>query len=343
MTATSPSMGGFFSTIPKTNPKSPVVMKPIIPFALLGAFFAVGAAKAASTTPVGYITVPIEGNTSASASGAYTLVAASLVKPVTFAGATSSAPSGSSFVFASGVPTDLDGTYLLEIASGPNEGWWTTVVSSTATGITVADAVPAGLLSGTQVSVRKFSTVADVFGANSLGLTTGDQADFDFIEILNPVDQSTKAVIYFGGWLDLASEAPADSEIIYPGSAVRIVRMRSTPLSLVISGEVKTTKTQVDLFESETWVGQNSAIGASFGELGLGSTILSTDEVVLYGADGGSGQAAVSYVAFGGEMLDLGSEAPSNGVVVGEGSGFLLKRPAGSPSTITFPAQPIGQ
>ena len=119
-------------------------MKPIIPFALLGALLAVGAADAAATDPVGYITHDIAGNVAALPTGADTYLGPVLTNPVDYAGITTVDPSGlTTLTFASGVPATFDGTCYLEITSGTQEGWWSQIVSSTATTIVIADAVPA--------------------------------------------------------------------------------------------------------------------------------------------------------------------------------------------------------
>ena len=315
-------------------------MKPFIPYSLLAAIAACGLASAqtAVTTPVGYLTTEIYGNTSAGSGGAATLVAPTLLNPVSFASSTSVAPSDDTATFTGGVPTDLDGTYLLEITEGAFEGWWTTVVSSTSTSIVVFDDFPGGLPADTKVSVRKFNTISGVFGAeNSANLGASD-----FIEILDPITQATTVVVYADGWFDLASEAPAEDYIIYPGTAVRVIVQGEDPLTLVTTGEVKTTKTQVDLFEGETWVAQPFAAGGSFGALELAAKVDETDEVILYSEDGGGGQGAETFVSSGGTMFNLNSEAEAEDIVVPDSSGMVIKRPAAGASTITFPAQPIG-
>jgi hypothetical protein len=315
-------------------------MKTKISYSLLAAAMACGLAQGqttAYTTPVGYTTTPLYGNVSGGTAGAATLVAPTLLTPAAFAGATNATPTGTTATFASGVPTPLDGTYMLEITDGASEGWWTTVASSTSTSIVVTDNFPAGLAASTKVVVRKFNTIASVFGAtNSANLGAAD-----FIEILDPLSQSTTTVVYAGGWFDLATEAPADGYIIYPGTAVRTIVNGASPLSLVTSGEVKTTKTQVDLFEGEAWVGQTFASGGTFGAMTLAPQILETDEVLLYGVDGGAGQGADSFVASGGAMFNLSTEAESDNVLVPDSSGMVVKRPVGTASTITIPAQTV--
>jgi hypothetical protein len=330
------------------SPRSPIqkptntVMKTKISYSLLAAAMACGLAQGqttAYTTPVGYLTTPIFGNVSGGPAGAATLIAPTLLAPATFAGATNAAPAANTATFASPtvVPAGLDSTYFLEIADGPSEGWWSAVASSTATSVVVADTFPSGLAATTKVVVRKFNTISSVFGAtNSSNLAPGD-----FIEILNPNLSITK-IVYANGWFDENSEAPADNFAIEPGVAVRVIRAGTTGLSLVTSGEVKVTKTQVDLLQGETWVGQTFAANGTFGAMNLGPQILGTDKVEVYGVDGGTGQTVDVFVSAAGQMFNESSEAEADSFEVPDSSGVVIRRPAGTASTITIPAQVIG-
>lgn len=321
-------------------------MKPIIPFALLGALFAVGAAQAASTDPVGYITTTINANVSGSSAGSATFISPSLVAPISFAAASSASPSGGNTItFASGVPTDLDGSSMLEITSGANEGWWTTIVSSTTTSITVADAFPAGLPTNTTVSVRKFNTIDSIFGAdNSAGLTPAGGAELaDEIQVLDPVTQAATAYIYVaGGWTNVVTEEPGGSTIIYPGTSVLVVHHANTALSLVTAGTVKTTKTQVDVYPSDNWLGQPNPTGGTLGSLTLATQILSEDNVLLTRTDPGTGQPTDTFVAVAGNMYNAVTEENADNEPVVEGSGYVLRRlPTDAASIVTIPAQVI--
>ncbi|MCW1913127.1 hypothetical protein OJ996_06065 [Luteolibacter sp. GHJ8] len=349
VTGMSRSTAVFFSTEPKTEPKPRLVMKPITSFALLAAIAAtIGAANAAATDPVGYITTTINANVSGTPAGSATFVAPSLVAPSDFAGASTASPSGGTTItFASGVPVGLDGASMLEITSGASEGWWTTVVSSTATTITVADAFPAGLAANTSVAVRKFNTLDSVFGANnSAGLTPfNGTTPADEIQILDPVTQAATAYIYVGGaWTNIVTEEPSGSAIIHPGTSVLVIHHANTALSLVTSGSVKTTKTQVDVYPSDNWLGQPNPTGGTLGTLTLAPQILTNDNVLLTRPDPGTGQPTDTFVAVAGTMYNAVTEEPSDSEPVVEGSGYVLRRlPADAASTITIPAQLIAQ
>lgn len=319
-------------------------MKPITSFALLAAIATIGAAGAAATDPVGYITAVIGANPSNNPAGAVTYVSPSLVKPADFTGAANAVPAGSTITFAGGVPTTLDGTSMLEINDGTQEGWWSTIVSSTATSITVADAFPAGLAANVSASVRKFTTVQDVFGNNTAGLTAyNGVVAHDEIRILNPITQATSTIIYAGGaWVDFVTEGPAGGYPIYPGTSVQVVRRGATPLELVTSGTVKTTKTQVDIYPFDNWVGEPIPNGSTLGGLTLATQIAPSDFVIMVRPDPGTGQASDTFVAVGGTMYNFVTEADATGEIVPEGTGFVLRRvPAGTSSIVNIPAPVI--
>jgi hypothetical protein len=329
-------------------------MKPIIPFALLGAFFAVGAAKAASTDPVGYITHTINAN----GSSADTYISPSLVNPTEFAGVSSSSPSGGSVVsFAGGVPTALDGAYVLEITAGSSEGWWSTVVSSTATSITISDAFPASLPAGTSVAVRKHVTLHSFLGNNNPGLIDFNGVDAsDDVQILDPSTQAAKSYVWVtaensgtdnGVWFDVAESVDANSVIIEPGAAVKVNRIGSTPLTFTSSGSVKTTDTQVDLFTNFNWVGTQSAAGSTLNGMNFQSQLnlfdgesANYDEVQIVRAS----QVTEPFAAVddgGLTMFDLTNSVSAGSEPFAEGTGVVIVRTGNPASTITIPGSVV--
>jgi hypothetical protein len=332
-------------------------MKPIIPFALLGALLAVGAADAAVTDPVGYITTTIAGNVAANPFGAATYVAPTLLETAVFAGASTVSPSGGAVItFSGGVPLALDATYVLEISDGTQEGWWSAIASSTATTITAADSFPAGLPANVSVSVRKFSTVGSLFGANSAGFTDIDGVDVnppDEIQILDPVTQAAKTIVYVtgvapSGWYDFVTSSAADAEIIYPGTSVKVVRYGVSSLPLVADGEVKTTKTQVDVYPSFNWLGQPLATGGTLGGMNFVTQLVQFDGVAAndFLEILSPTQVASQYVAlipgFGGVMADFVTTADSSAIPIAEGTGYVVQRSApNTASVVTIPAQVI--
>jgi hypothetical protein len=316
-------------------------MKPFIPYSLLAAAAACGFAfgQTATTTPVGYITIPIGGNASASPEGSSTYIGASLVNPAVFSGAATVSPSGGTVItVASGMPTDLGPADMLEITDGAQEGWWTTVVSSTATTVTVADNFPAGLAANVKFTVREFTTVSDFLGANSLGLGATDE-----VQMLDPEAQLISTLVYAEGWFNFVTEEAADNYIIYPGSGILIVRRGESDLSLVATGEVKTTDTQVDVFPGSNWLAQPNPTGGTFASMNFAAQIAPTDFLQLVRKDTGTGQTIDNFVAAEGAMFNFVTEEPADSEMIAGGGGYLIARGAAAQSTIVIPAQVIGE
>ncbi|QJE96501.1 hypothetical protein [Luteolibacter luteus] len=327
-------------------------MKPIIPFALLGALL-VGAAQAASTTPVGYLTVDIAANGD-------TYISPSLVEATVFASASSASPSGGSTItFSGSVPTGLDTTYVLEITSGTSEGWWSTVTSSTATSITVNDAFPAGLPANTQVSVRKHSTLKTFLGLNAPGLIpfTGT-GNADQVQVLNPVTQSVTIYSWVtaedwgaaeGVWMKTSDSSDGSNTIIEPGSAVKIKRFGGA-LSFVATGTVKVTKTQVDIFPNFNWVGTPAAAGSTLNGLQFNTQLTeytgesaNYDELqILRPAQNVDTYVAADFAPL--TMMKFSDSSNAGTEPFKEGTGAVVRRLGATPaSTITYPATVVGQ
>jgi hypothetical protein len=190
--------------------------------------------------------------------------------------------------------------------------------------------------------VRKFNTIQDVFGENAPGLAAfSAEVPYDEIQFLDPATQEVGVIVWADAWVNLATELPAGDEIIYPGTAVKVIHRANTSLSVVVSGEVKTTKTQIDVFEDDNWLSQPNPIDGTFGQLNLGPQILETDLVDIIETDTGSGQVVTTYVSSGGVMFNLATEADATSQPVPSGTGYLIKRPAGTASVLSVPAQTI--
>lgn len=363
VTIATPFPAVFSSTNPKSKPKPSLVMKPIIPFALLGALLAVGAADAAATDPVGYITHTVVGNPGALSAGAVTYLSPTLIQPTIFAGATTVSPSGlTTLTFTGGVPVGLTSASVLEIeTAGANQGWWSTVVSSTATSITVLDTLPAGLPAATAISVRNHTTVKNFLGANAAGLTAfNGVAVNDEVLVLNPVTQVTTTLAYVpaavsgeatDGWFDLGASLRADSYIIEPGSSVQVKRFGAGALTFTSSGEVKTTNTQVDVFPKFNWVGTFSAAGNTLNGMGFATSLIlfngantNFDQLQFINANQSSTTyAAVDPSFFGAPTVgNLGDSSNAGTVPFAEGVGAILIRAnTEAASTITIPGSTV--
>ena len=218
-------------------------MKPIIPFALLGALFAVGVAGAAVTKPVGYETITLD-------PGKFNLVGVRLFEAPVASGvfesstATTLVDDDASFSLVAAT------TYVIEFENGavftaPGSDFSGTTISNL-TGVTAA-------LESSYI-VREASTIASVFGAsNETGLAASPNADPTEADIiLVPSDTGFTRVFYstftsdpaFAGWLDADSFEQASGVVILPSDGFFVqTAVSAAPIDLVVTGEVKTTPT----------------------------------------------------------------------------------------------------
>lgn len=300
--------------------------------------------QTAYTTPVGYITHTI--NTVGGAN-ALTLIGPAFVQPSVFSSASSASSTGLKVVsFAGGVPTNLNATYILEITSGVNEGWWSTVTSSTATTITTNDAFPANSGAATKVSVRKHNTVQSFLGENTPGLIPSDGVTGDEIQLLNP-DQSLTPIAYFpaeitGGdadWYDIGTSTIANDTVIYPGTGIIVKTTRNSNLTFVSTGVVKITDTQVDIYPGLNVIAQTAAAGASLNATGLNTGLiplnaagdnLNADELQFFNADQSLTPHSAAVPALletqGFTMVNIGTSEESGSQSLASGAGALVKR-----------------
>jgi hypothetical protein len=347
------------------KPKS---IKSLLALALLapGVLFAQTTAK---TTPVGYITHTAAGNTAQNPSGADTYLAPSLIPSAILSAAPSVNPSGLTQVtFSGSVPVGLVGVHILEITNGAHEGFWTEVTATTATTVTVASALPTGLDTSTKLVLRKLPTLGSWVGSSMIasGLSVVDGVNAnppDEIQLFNSVTQSAQTAVYVttgagvpvDGWYDFVTQQDLTDEPIYPGEAVVVKRYSSSPLTFVSSGEVKTTKTQVDIRPNFNWVGSPYAVDSNLGNMNFAATLNKEDGdpsttpeadfLDILAAD----QSTESHVALdpvlgaGNIMANFVTQADATTVPIVGGSGFIINRnSAATASSITLPAQVIG-
>jgi uncharacterized protein (TIGR02597 family) len=228
------------------NPKSYLVMKPIISFALLGALFAVGAANAAVTDPVGYVSLgdttvgqpAIKANTDVH-------VSIPLLRSAEFAGVVAS--TGANTITITGATFTANqwnaGTpYVVVVESGTKSGMILPILSNTTNELTVdlGSFSLAGVAAADQVSIRKAWTVSSFMaGASSLnGVIL-----FAFSNSSTGINVSSDIQYFYNGsgWED-GDGNPSDNAILYPGEGF-IVRNGATPVtSFTLTGDVPVAK-----------------------------------------------------------------------------------------------------
>ena len=322
-------------------------MKPIIPFALLGALLAVGAANAAVTTPVGYASTELLPNK-------FSLVGLTLQNPTTAAGVLDAVSAAPNTVTDSDVDFDavLTGgaTYILELSDGTVQE-----ITSWAGNVLTTPSDLSGLVTPatTTYTLRKAATVSDIFGANnSVGLTPSPDGDTSIADTLQVPSGSGFEVIYyfndgagFEGWFTEGGD-PAENYVLNYADGFYVKRIAGGPINLVVSGEVKLDPTSGVLANGFNYLGAVAPAGLTLGDSGLEAFISQSSDgdtslvdTVQVQLDGPSGAYRVCYyfndgAGFEGWFDEGGDPADDQAL----DSGFLIfNRDAAKPYTVSVP------
>jgi uncharacterized protein (TIGR02597 family) len=283
----------FYSTKPKSNRKSYLVMKPIISFALLGALFAVGAANAAVTDPVGYVTLgdttvgqpSIKANTDV-------YISIPLLKSSVFAGQVASV--AGNVITISGTPAlgslaTPAAPHVVVIENGTKSGLIGLITANDASTITVA-AQPndnlTGIVAGDALSIRPSWTVKGLLGT---GLPSGTQL-LGFSGSFAGVNPSADLVYEYDGtnWIDVVSFDVADNVVIYPNETFIVRNVSANPInSLVVVGDVPTANSRT-IVTNTAGSGQDNvltffgAVDEVIGTSGLSAVAQAGDQVFAF-------------------------------------------------------------
>lgn len=356
VTTTSPELPAFSSTNPQTNPKPCLVMKPIIPFALLGAFFAIGAAKAASTTPVGYVTIgdTTIGQPSIKA-GTDVFASVALLRPSVFAGAISgvsgnvvsisgtpgftASPAAGSFAPSPGVP------YIVQISTGARAGLIALITANDASSLTLAVQAGdnlTGVVAGDLVTVREATTVSNFF--ESSPVPAGTQV-LGFSGTTPGVNLASDLIFEFDGsdWVDTNSFESAANVVLFPGESF-VIRNQSVSAitSIVVTGEVNATNVRTILPASG--VSQDipfsyfGAGGEPIGSSSLGAISSPGDQILLTDSTAaGLNKAASTIIEFDGSgWVDTNSfEDVSATFKFEPGVGYFLRAASSGDRTLS--------
>ncbi len=262
-----------FSIARKHRPTQ--IMKPlrsrILPVACLSAAILSGVASAqttATTDPVGFITLTINGATSTTSQLTFTSLG--LDQPVAFQGTISTA--GTNTIVGTGTAwndnqfnptgaTVATATYYLELLSGVGIGTTYDITGTTAATqtITLGQNLPNGVVAGDTFRIRAYWTIASAFGTNDeSGLTQGSSSTADQIRVYNGSTYNTYYYSNVGGVIGTGWRLIGDpngvnnsqaNAKLYPDEGVLITRQpNSGPLSIVLMGAVKTGKTSSPVF-----------------------------------------------------------------------------------------------
>ena len=241
-------------------------------------------AETAYTTPVGYTTASLPANQA-------TLVGLTVHSPTKVAGvldavtATDVTDDDVDFVALLGASGASSPTYILELPDGTIQEItsWTTNVLTTQQSL-----VPFVTPETTTYKLRKAATIADVFGANnSAGLKsspTGNVGTYDEVLVLNAAGTAFISCFYyddgsFTSWYDTSFNDVTNLPLIY-ADAIYVRRLAGDPVSLVVSGEVKTTPTNLTVLPGNTFASAINPAGTTLGNSGLKDFLVPDDGTV---------------------------------------------------------------
>jgi len=278
-------------------------MKPIIPFALLGALLAVGAATAATTTPVGYVTldVPASGDTSVGQplhrAPALATAASGIAGDVVSVSTTLIA---GQFEFAGSTQPN---TYYLLVSSGPLAGRTYEIDVNSTNSITVVAGATTlqaqGFTTGTTFSVIPYWTLNTLLpGGQGVGVTTADIFDpVGLVQFRNPASNgvnkpAVKSFFYYGGaeeagpgWYDNDDIGAGlqDNAILEPSVLATIRNLQATPKSATIVGEVPSVQVTSPIrraaVPNDNYLNVQFPIDISLAESGLSSVLTPATDI----------------------------------------------------------------
>jgi hypothetical protein len=248
-------------------------MKPIIPFALLGALLAAGAASAATTTPVGYTTQAL--------SQGFNAVGLTL-HPTAVATGDFELTAG----FGSTV-TDSDTTfapvagrlYVLEINDGPAAGTIVEVAAASISGSTITTTTnleALGVADGTKYSLRVAPTLEEVFTTTALAsggvLVPGlNSTNADVVWVPNGLGGYSQYFLHSGtsAFRIAGTTTPAPNVPIVYADGILVQKKTVAAASLTVTGEVKKVGTNTTILQGFNLIGTVAPAGLTLRTAGL--------------------------------------------------------------------------
>ena len=170
-------------------------------------------------------------------------------------------------------------TYLVEITGATSwEGTVIEVDSWSGGDLTGLDSL--GAEAATDYTIRAAKTIGDVFGAdNSAGLTgSATAAPSEASIIYVPNGSGFTQVFYstldgFSGWLDAGTFADATDMPLNYVDALVVHEKGGADLSLVVTGMVKTSSTNLPVGDAFTYLGTAYPAGSTLGNSGLENSV----------------------------------------------------------------------
>lgn len=316
-------------------------MKKYLPYSLILAAAATGLAHGAATaytTPVGYVSL---GDTTAGQPAIKpqtdVYVSIPLEKPVDFAGAIASI--SGSVITLSGTPNLPDLVtvpHTIKIGNGAKNGLIATIVSNTATTITVALAPGDSLTGIVATNTISTSPAWTVLGFMGSAMPVGTQL-FTY-PASSPLNPSADGIFEWDGsnWIDTVNTGDAaNNSILYPNETFTVRNQSGSPVSsFVISGQVPTANNYVSIAANGAGGADNavsyfSPIGEAIGQSGLSAVSSPGDQILGYDNNSsGFNKSASSIHEFDGtNWIDtVNTGDADNSFPVGAGKGFFLRK-----------------
>ena len=304
---------------------------------LSGVALLTSSAFAVETTPVGYITSTVYGN---SGSGnRLTLISPSFHNGSAVAGTVTTEGASSLIVSAAMSAGAYDGgLYYVEVIDSNGVGYWTDIVSNTTDTLTVNDDLTSFIADGDSFNVRQHLTLGGLFGDNDAGLTAGfGVGDSDTIQIVsfNGGVSTTLTYYYstfpgFEGWRD-ATLADSSGVVIAPHEGLIITRRSSGDLSVVFTGEVRSNdvnfplETGLNIFSVPSAATKTLATSGLASVLAPGFGLGDSDNVQIIASNGDT--LSYYYSTFPGfEGWRDASLTDSSDVALEPGTSFIVTR-----------------
>ena len=264
-------------------------MKYLIPLTTIAAIAASGAVSAqtpAYSKPSGYVTETLKGD------GAFNLIGLTLHQPPiasgTLTGVTSTKVTDSNLNFTTLLTAGA--SYILQFKSGAQDGgiqvitnWGTASGNATGDLVVPDNVLSMGVAQGNSYELRPAATISSLFGsANEAGFLAGSILTADVIWLPNSTGGFSKfyyspassfPVTIAAGWKDSSGAAAPNQPIVYT-DAILIQRRGTGDLKLVLTGQVKTNKTQVFAAGSQfSYVSSIFPVGTTLATSGLEASL----------------------------------------------------------------------
>lgn len=237
------------------------------------------------------------------------------------------------------------GSYFVEITSVNGStsavGVGTTygIVSNSTNALTLSSNLASGIAAPVGYKIRKEWTLSNIFGAsNSAGLQGGTAETADLVQLWNGSNLESYYYLASRGWRKVGdTSTDAGGTVIPFYRAVLVKRQGSTAVSFALSGTAKTGLSTIPIAAGDNYLGNvcptnltlaGSGLYTGDSSTGIAPGDASSADLVMFW--NGTGFDSYYYLTGKGwrKVGDTSTDASSK--VIGEGTGFILRRLNGS-------------